>query len=93
MIKRDDGNNIGSVNTTASPAKFYDKTLNVTGLTGGKFYWFGLIAVNENGDSEMSDISYFAAATDPVQPTVLYKDVEKSNKTSISLYWPKTADT
>lgn len=41
----------------------------------------------------MSDISYFAAANDPVTPTVLLKDVEKSNKTSISLYWPKTADT
>lgn len=66
MIKRDDGNNFGSITIVASPLNFYDTTLNVTGLTGGKFYWFGLIAVNENGESEMSDISYFAAADDPV---------------------------
>lgn len=38
MIKRDDGNNIGSITIVASPLNFYDTTLNVTGLTGGKFY-------------------------------------------------------
>jgi len=43
------------------------------------------VAENEIGKSEMSDISSFAAATNPAVPTVLEKVVEKSNKTSIYL--------
>lgn len=68
-----------------TPANWYDLTFNVLSLTPGTFYRFGLVAENEIGKSEMSDISSFAAATNPAVPTVLEKVVEKSNKTSIYL--------
>lgn len=41
----------------------------------------------------MSDISSYAAATNPAIPITLLKDVDLSNKTSIYLTWPKSADT
>ena len=68
-------------------------TYQVTGLTSGKKYRFGIVAENKAGLSEMSYYTIIVAASLPSKPTLLSKNSDLSNETSITVQWSKVADT
>lgn len=56
-------------------------------------YRFGIRAFNEIGYSDFSQFTIIASAYLPSAPVLVSKDSSNSNKTALTVYWPKVADT
>jgi len=92
QLWRDGGDYSTTVNVLV--ATFTTSTQHtVTGLTTGTIYRFGVVAVNDIGDSLMSYYGTFAAATLPAQPADIFKDSSASGLTYIKLYWDSVVST
>jgi hypothetical protein len=64
----------------------------ITGLDIGLLYKFAVIAVNSEGNSEMSSYVTIATSSLPDQPQTIFKSAAISNQTSLYLHWDKVAD-
>lgn len=67
-----------------------DKT--ALSLTTGLIYKFKFRAINEKGDSEDSDVVWFALVEMSDPPSSIEKVKSKSSLSSIFLEWTKSAD-
>jgi hypothetical protein len=90
---RDAGDFSSDVNIRDMIYDGFSTTYTVNGLTPGVIYRFAVIALNGIGYSLYSYHTIVASAVLPSAPTILWKDSATSNKTSISVYWNKVADT
>jgi len=64
-LYRDQGGNTGDVNTAITAYNGTSVTYKVSGLTSGKTYRFSVKANNSEGDSPVSELAIFAAASLP----------------------------
>ena len=64
----------------------------LTGLVSGQKYRIMTRSKNEEGYSEFSELLEKAATELPDPPSALIKDINKSTKNSIWLYWSKVAN-
>ena len=92
-LYRDLGDYSSTVSTPVTGYNGMDSTYTVTGLTPGVMYRFIVQAENSVGLSLQSYQTIAIAARLPSAPTMLYKNTLLSNKTAISVYWNKVADT
>jgi hypothetical protein len=90
---RDSGDNASDVNTPISAYDGSSTTYKVDGLSSGKIYRFSVKANNSEGDSPVSELAIFAAASLPTQPTIITKNTTMSSETKLNVQWPRVPDT
>ena len=59
----------------------------IIGLTPGVIFKIAQLAVNSQGDSQLSDYVLIGASALPSAPQSLYKDSLQSNKTAMTISW------
>lgn len=67
-------------------------TYEITGLEGGKTYYFRVRAVNEQGQSEWSEIASTPVGTKPGPPTTWSSTTTAITNESVILYWVHNAE-
>lgn len=92
-VLRDNGDFNSDVDIVVGSFTGSTLTQTVSGLSPGVKYRFGITATNEIGESEISQFTIIAAASLPSAPTLITKDSSLSNKTAITVQWPKVPDT
>jgi len=92
QVWRDNGENLNPVQAAVPEYDGTSAVFTVPGLTAGKIYKFSVLAVNSEGESDLSLYTPAAVSPLPNQPVALFKNSKLSNETMISLYWDRVPD-
>ena len=88
-IMIDGGDFSSDVSTLADQVTSGGVGYTITSITSGTVYRIGVIAVNEAGSSNLSQLGVFEASPSPSPPASLTKVEAQSSETTIALSWPK----